>query len=94
MKNDLDKLILGFVIGGLIGGGAFYLLRANKKEKALFFQKIGKIVAEVGELLKESSIEDKNAALEEIMKKIPKKGNLANLAMLAAIGINLWKKWR
>ena len=94
VKNDLDKLILGFVIGGLVSGGAFYLLRANKKQKQLFFKKIGKIVAEIGNLLKESGIEDPQAAFEEVQKMIPKKGGAADLLMLAAIGMNLWKKWR
>jgi hypothetical protein len=94
VKNDLDKLILGFCIGGLIGGSIFYLLRANKKEKKLFFNKIGTIVAEVGELLKEASVEDKRTAVEEIMKNVPAKGGIADLLALTAMGVNLWKKWR
>lgn len=72
--NDLDKLILGFVIGGLLSGSALYLLRAKPKQKKLFFKRIGKIVAEVGEFLKESDLKEKNAAFEELLKGIPKKG--------------------
>lgn len=94
MKNDLDKLILGFVIGGLISGSSFYLLRASKKDKEMFFKKIRKIIVEVGDLLKKSNFDEENAAFEEIMKNIPKKDNLANFMMLAVIGINLWNKWR
>lgn len=94
MKNDLDKLILGFMIGGLISGSSFYLLRASKKEKEMFFKKIKKIIVEVGDLMKKTNLDEKNEAFEEIMKNIPKKYNLANFMMLAVIGINLWNKWR
>ncbi len=94
MGNDLDKLILGFVIGGLLSGSALYLLRATHKQKKLFFKRIGKIVAKVGEFLKKSDLREKNAAFEELMKGIPKKGHLADLMMLAALGVTLWKQWR
>ena len=94
MKNDLDKLILGFVIGGLISGCAFYLLKANEKQKKVFFTKMGKIIGEVSDLLKETSAEEKDAVLEELMKTVPKKGHIADLMKVAAIGINVWKKWR
>jgi hypothetical protein len=92
--SDLDKLILGFVIGGLLSGSALYLMRATHKQKKLFFKRIGKIVAEVGEFLKESDLSEKNAAFEELMKGVPKKGHLADLMMLAAMGVTLYKKWR
>lgn len=93
MGNDLDKLILGFVIGGLLSGSAFYLLKAKPKQKKLFFKRIGKIVEEVGEFLKESDLKEKNAAFEELMKSVPK-GQFADLMMLAGIGVTLWNKWR
>ena len=60
----------------------------------MFFKKIRKIIVEVGDFLKKSNFDEENAAFEEIMKKIPKKDNLANFMMLAVIGINLWNKWR
>jgi hypothetical protein len=91
--NDLDKLILAFVIGGLLSGGAFYLMRANPKQKRLFFKRIGKIVNEVGEFLQESDLEEKNAAFEELIKSVPK-GQFADLMRVAAMGVTLWNKWR
>ena len=94
MKNDLEKLILGFVIGGLLSGSIFYLLKAKPKEKQLFFKKFGKIVVEIGDFLKESDLEDQEAILEELMKNVPKKGHIADLMTLAGLGIILWKKWR
>ena len=33
MKNDPDRVILGIVLGGLIGGAALYLLKSSDKEK-------------------------------------------------------------
>jgi hypothetical protein len=94
VENDLDKLIIGFVIGGLLSGSALYLVRANKKQKQLFFKRIGKIIPKIGNFLKKIDLEEKNAAFEEMMKIVPKKGKLADFMMLAAIGITLWEKWR
>lgn len=91
MKNDKDMLIYGIIIGAIVGGCGFYLLKSSKKEKKLFFEKAGKILAEIGDMLLTSGEKD---PLDEIVKKIPKKGNLADIAMLASIAINVLNKWR
>jgi len=91
VENNLDQWTFGFFLGGLLTGSAIYLLRADKQQKKLFFDKIGKIVFE--DLPQDVSIQKKEVT-SEILKTIPNKGSVANLFMLAAMSINLLKTGR
>jgi len=80
-----DELILGFIVGAILGGSAFYLLRASEKEKKLFFKKIERVASEI----------DKNWDLfEGLAKQIPAGRSLSSLLKTAAAGMKMYQKGR
>lgn len=96
MKNNKNSeqtnILLGVVIGGLLGGSAFYLWSASQRNNKPLLDKIGKAIVDMGEILECSNIDNSKDALDEIEKTLPKGDHLVNNVLTwAATGINLWK---
>ena len=96
MKNnknqDSKNIVLGVVIGGILGGSAFYLWSITQKQNKPLLDKIGRAIADMGEILECSNIDNNKEALDEIEKTLPKGDHLVNNVLnWAATGINLWK---
>ena len=87
MKNEQDeskKLLLGLLIGGVVGVGALYCLKATQARPTPVLKRIGKTISEVGEM-----IEHSNSSLEE---KLPKVSDVVErLSSWVDIGLALWK---
>ncbi|HSX38827.1 MAG TPA: hypothetical protein VLE95_08410 [Chlamydiales bacterium] len=90
MKNEIDQLLLGIIVGSVLGGLLFYILLSDTKEKTRFLKKIKDVLHNIQDI----DIEKTQAMLAEVLKHIPQKRKLANLLSLTILGINSWKKWR
>lgn len=91
-KDDTTKILLGALIGGVIGGTAFYLLHSHQKP---VLSKIAQAISEMGEVLDESRVETPKEALDEIGKTIPKgDAAISNVLTWVATGIHLWNHFR
>lgn len=96
MQNKTDestKIVVGVVIGGIIGGSALYLWHAAQNDKKPILNKIGRAIADMGDILEDSSVDDSQDALNRIGKTLPKGDNtLNNVLTWVATGINLYNK--
>jgi hypothetical protein len=90
--EETSKLILGVVIGGILGGSALYLWHSIHKAEKPMLNKIGKAISNMGELLENSTV-DRDEAIDEIGKCLPKGDNMLNNVLTwVASGINLWNQ--
>jgi hypothetical protein len=80
--EDTKKILLGVLIGGILGGGAFYLL--HKRDKPVL-NRISDTISHVGDILEECQTGTKDAS-----KNVD--NILTNAIDLASTGIHLWKK--
>lgn len=94
MQNkDTNKIVIGAIIGGILGGTVLYLLNSHNNDKPLLNKIVGAL-SEIGETFEESRVEDTDEAIDDIEKTIPKGDNVvANALTLIATGINLWNKF-
>jgi hypothetical protein len=90
----MDKWLLGFLVGALLGGSLFYLAKAGGKQKKQLLQKIEAILAELGEMTEEPDARSKQKAIEQMFKQLLAKDAAAKWLAIAATGLKLWKKWR
>lgn len=93
LDKNTKNILLGALIGSTIGAAAIILLKNSScKNKKSTLHLIGKALANAGEAVKDR-IEDPQALLKEIDKKIAKnEDKLADVLELAAAGMQLWKK--
>jgi len=98
MKNEYDeskKLILGLLIGGVVGAGALYCIHAAKNHKTPVLKKIGKTIANVGEMLENCDLSSSADVMESIEKKIPSGADIVDsLTDWVDTGMSLWKKFK
>ena len=92
MENrDTNRIIVGALIGGLIGGAALYFLKSSRNEPLL--GKINDAISEFGDILDEAQVDDTDEAIGDIEDSLPGGDNVvANALTLIATGINLWNK--
>ncbi len=92
-KDETNKILLGALIGGIIGGTAFYLLNSHQHKPVL--SKIARAISEMGEALDDSQVDCPKEAIDEIGKSIPK-GDTAinNVLTWVATGIHLWNHFK
>jgi hypothetical protein len=92
-NEDHKKIITGLLIGA-IGVGALYCLYAAKQRKTPILKKIGRAIADVGEMIENSSF-DKAASqvVESIEQKLPDGTDISQgLSELVSRGIAFWNK--
>lgn len=93
--DESKKIILGLLIGGAVGAGALYFLRAAQKEKTPLLKKIGKTMVDVGEMLEDCDMSSGADVIESIEKKIPSGAKVFDhLVSWAEMGLALWKKFK
>lgn len=89
------NIVVGVVVGGIIGGSALYLLHTSNKENKPVLSKIGKVISDIGEVLEDSSVDNRNEAISQIKKSLPTGDNTINHVLnWVATGINLWKNFK
>lgn len=92
-KNpETRNILLGIVIGGIIGGSAFYLMNSLRNGQRSPLCKIGQTISNFGEMLEENSFNNRRDAVEELEKNIPKDDTLDTILNWAATGIAIWKQ--
>lgn len=94
-KNEINNILLGAIIGGLIGGGALYFLSSSKDTTKPMLNKIGRAISDLGAMLEDSRVDDSGEAIENIERTLPKGDNVVTEALnLIATGINLWNNFK
>jgi hypothetical protein len=92
-SRDTNRIIVGALIGGLIGGAALYFIKANRSEPLL--GKINDAISEFGHILDEAHVDNTDEAIDDIEDSLPGGDNaVANALTLIATGINLWNKMK
>lgn len=98
MKKEHDessKWILGLLIAGVVGAGVLYCVHSAQNRKTPVLKKIGKTIADVGEMLENCDLSNEADVLEDIEKKIPKGTEIVdNLVDWVDTGLTLWKKFK
>ena len=90
--EETKKIITGLLIG-VVGAGALYCIYAEKHRKTPVLKKIGKTIADVGEMIENCNLNSVNQVAESIEQKLPKGTDiLNNLSEWVSTGISLWKK--
>lgn len=93
--NKSTKLILGLLIGGIAGAGVLYCIHAAQNRKTPILQKIGKTVANVGEMLENCDISSDSDVLQSIEKNIPNGGTVIHSIIdWVDAGLTLWKQFK
>jgi hypothetical protein len=93
--DESNKLILGLLIGGVVGAGALYCIHAAQSRKMPVLKKIGKTIADVGEMLENCDMSSGANMLESIEEKLPKGTEIVdNITDWVDTGLTLWKKFK
>ena len=96
MKNEHDesnKWMLGLLIGAVVGAGALYYVHTAKNRKTPVLKKIGRTIADVGEMLENCNLNSGADVAEAIEKNVPKGAEIvSNLTDWVSTGLTLWKK--
>ena len=94
MQNkNTNKIVLGAIIGGLVGGSLYYFLHRGNHKPLL--NKIGQAISDMGDIVEESRVDNTGDAIEEIEKTIPKADHVIhNVLTWVATGISLWHKFK
>lgn len=91
-EDELKKVLWGALLGSLVGGVAFYLMKSSKSGQGTYPEKIGKALSTFGEMIEESHVDNRKEAMMEIEKELPEHTLMTSLLEWAATGIKLWKK--
>lgn len=90
-KSKENKIIMGAIIGGLIGGTAYYLLRRTPPKTVL--NKVSEALSALGNELENSEILSNGGIADEIEKSSSKDNNTIDDALtLITTGLSLWNK--
>ncbi len=88
-KDKVNVILTGAVIGGILGIGAAYLLQSSGKSSV--FTSFGRIIGHLGDAV-EKGTEKGEHFVHDVEKKIKKEEPmLANMIVIAAAGVELWK---
>ncbi len=97
MRNeqmDSKKVILGLIIGGVIGAGALYCMKANRGHQPPLLKKLSKTLTNVGEMLENYNLEDSCDVVHRIEDKLPTNTHIvSNVLDWVNTGMHLWKKF-
>jgi hypothetical protein len=90
-KNDQSKIIMGAVIGGLIGGAAYYLLsRKTSKPYGPLLDKVTEVLSELGDELENSEI--LNTGISREIEQSKDNNTIDDALTLITTGLTLWNK--
>ena len=93
--NESSKWILGLLIGGVVGAGALYCVHAVQQKKTPVLKKIGRTIADVGEMLENCDFSSGTNVIESIEEKLPKGTEIVNnITDWVNTGLTLWKKFK
>lgn len=91
-KDETKKVATALLIG-LVGAGALYYLYAETHQKTPLLKKVGRTIADVGEMIEHCDLSSASQAAESIEQKLPKAGDMLNsLSQWLSTGLSLWKK--
>lgn len=91
--EETKKIIKGLLIGA-VGAGALYCMCAAKQKKTPVLQKIGRSIANVGEMIEHCDLHSVTDVAESMEKKLPKGADMLNsLGDWVSTGLSLWKKF-
>lgn len=93
-KNEINNVLLGLVIGGIVGGATYYLWKGSQERSRPLLDKLGRAISDVGEILEGGAVHDRYEALEELQQAIPKGDTANHILTWLATGVNLWKKMK
>jgi hypothetical protein len=95
MKNEHDeakKWMVGLLIGGVVGAGALYCIRAVQNRQTPVLKKVGKTISNLGEIIENFDAGD---VAESIEKKMPSGADvISSLSDWVDSGMQLWKKFK
>ena len=96
MKNqthDSQKVIFGLVIGATIGIGILSYWKASHHRPKPILHKIGKTLAEVGNMLEHTDFGSCSKGISTLEKQAPKaSGLISDFMEYAYSGMDFWKK--
>ncbi len=88
-KDQVNIILTGAVIGGILGVGVAYLMQSS--EKPTVFCSFGRIIRHLGDAV-EKGTEKGEHFVHNAEQKIKKEEPLlANIIVIAAAGVELWK---
>lgn len=91
-ESSKNKIVFGAIIGGLIGGTAYYLLSRKDSPKPIL-NKVSDALSDLGEELDNSEILNSGRMADEIEKSASKDNNAVDDALtLITSGLSLWNK--
>lgn len=95
-KNDTSKpLIAGLIIGGIVGAGALYCIQASRNRKTPVMSKIGKTLADVGEMLENCNLNNAADVIHKVEEKMPSGADVVNnVTDWIDAGLKLWKHFK
>ena len=92
--TESHKVIVGLAIGTAIGVSALYCLKMARNRPTPVLHKIGKTIAEVGEMLENTNFGSCSDVAHKFESNAPKAADLlSNFMDWASTGMNLWKKF-
>jgi len=92
---EANKWILGLLIGGVVSAGVLYYIQAEQNRRTPVLKKIGRTVADVGEMLENCDLCSKGHVMEDIEKKIPRGMEvMTTIANWVDTGLALWKNFK
>lgn len=92
-QNDEAKKIIAGLVIGVVGVGALYYFYAEKHRKTPVLKKIGRTIADVGEMIENCDLNSVTKEAQNLGQKMPKATNmLDSLSDWVSTGMSLWKK--
>lgn len=92
-NQETRKIITGLLIGA-VGAGALYCMCAASQRKTPVLQKIGRSIANVGEMIEHCDLSSVTNVAESMEKKLPQGADMLNsLSDWVSTGLSLWKKF-
>lgn len=91
-NDDTKKLVAGLLIGA-IGAGVLYYMYLEHNRKTPILKKIGRTIADVGEMIETCDLDTVNDYAERIEKKLPQGADaVETVSDWVSKGLTLWKK--